>query len=301
MMEKNNKIMKLITIIAVLYLLSTIITALIGEETRTGNVAVISIKGTIMSDDNQGLITSKVASATRIIREIEQANKDKKTKAIVLEINSGGGSPVASDEIARAIKKSNKTTIAWIREAGASGAYWIASATDHIIAHPLSITGSIGVIGSYLDFSGLLNKYNITYQRLVAGKYKDAGTPFKELTPEEKKILEEKINIIYDAFIREIAKNRNMSYEKVKEEANGMFMLGEEAYKKGFIDELGSKEEVKKYLEKKLNMSIKFYYFKKELSLTDLLATISEKHGYAIGEGIGSKITSKEVISKITT
>ena len=86
-----------------------------------------------------------------------EENKD--IKAIVLEINSPGGSAVASDEIASAVKKSNKPTVAVIREAGASGGYWIASSTDHIIANRMSITGSIGVISSYLEFSGLIEKY----------------------------------------------------------------------------------------------------------------------------------------------
>src|SRR3990172_9614359 len=148
-----------------------------------GNVAIIRIYGPILTTDG-GLLSGEVTKSDDILKFIKKANESDEIKAVVFEINSPGGSAVASDEIGRAIKEMNKTTVAWIREVGASGGYWIASSTDHIIANRMSITGSIGVIGSYLEFSGLLNRYNVTYQRMVSGKYKDMGSPFKELSDE---------------------------------------------------------------------------------------------------------------------
>ncbi len=298
--KEKRPMFTLIIILLGLFILSNIFASYIENRsnrgTENGNVAVIEIKGLILGDSASGLLSDTTASSSKIVRQIEDACNDPLTEAIVLEINSGGGSPVASDEIATTVKDCGKPTVAWIREAGASGAYWIATAADHVIAHPLSITGSIGVRGSYLDFSGLLRRYNITYQRLVAGKYKDAGSPYKQLTPEEERILQGKINLIHDAFIKEIANNRNKTKEYVTDHADGMFLLGEEAYDLGLVDELGGKKEVKEYLQKELNTTIDFFYIKEEFTLTDLLSSISEKHGFAIGEGVASKLTSRQGI-----
>src|SRR3972149_2081793 len=159
-------------------------------ETIGGNVAVIPIEGVIMGSDSSGLFEETVTSKDTI-KLIEKAEKNPSIKAVLFEINSPGGSAVASEEIANAIRKINKTKAALIREVGASGGYWIASSTDYVVANRVSITGSIGVIASYLEFPGLLGEYNVTYRRLVAGKYKDIGSPFKEMTDEEQKLFQE--------------------------------------------------------------------------------------------------------------
>ena len=154
-------------------------------ESLSGNVALIPIEGVIVGTDDGEFLFESVTSSLDTVELIEKADRNPNIKAIILEINSPGGSAVASEEIANAIKKTNKTTVAWIREIGTSGAYWVSSASDHIVANRVSITGSIGVIASYLEFPGLLDRYNITYQRLVSGKYKDIGSPYKEMTTEE--------------------------------------------------------------------------------------------------------------------
>src|SRR3989338_349336 len=153
-----------------------------GSRLSRGNIALISIKGAVMPSDGFSFLAGDGVSSERIKREPEKAEKDPSVKAILLEIDSPGGAAVASQEVANAVKASKKFKVAWIRETGASGAYWVASAADKIVASPLSITGSIGVLASYLDFSGLLNRYNVTYERIVGGKYKDIGAPYKDLT-----------------------------------------------------------------------------------------------------------------------
>ena len=128
------------------------------QYTGQGNVAVIAVKGMITVDQLPGFAMDYTAASTEIVSLIEEASENPRIEAIILDINSQGGSPVGSDEIAQAVKKTNKTTVSVIRELGASGAYWIASASDHVIANRMSITGSIGVVGSYLEFSGLDRK-----------------------------------------------------------------------------------------------------------------------------------------------
>ena len=152
------------------------------------NTVVVKIEGPILSKPSLYSFTTATYSE-EIIKLIEDISKKENIKAIIFEINSPGGSAVASSEIAEAIKKLNKTKVAVIREMGTSGAYWIASANEYIIAHPLSITGSIGVSGSYLEISGLLERFNITYQNLTTGKYKDTMSPFRKLEEEEKEMI----------------------------------------------------------------------------------------------------------------
>src|SRR3989338_9701266 len=188
----------------------------VGVESLGGNVALIPIEGEITGSRDSGLLFgSAVAASPDIIEMIEKADKNPSIKAIIFEINSPGGSAVASQEIADAVAKTNKTKVAWIREVGASGAYWIASSSDYVVANRASITGSIGVIASYLEFGGFLERYNITYRRLVAGKYKDIGSPLKEMTQEEQAYLQASLDEMKDYFVSEVAKNRNMSKKEV--------------------------------------------------------------------------------------
>src|SRR3989339_1922177 len=179
-----------------------------GVDTTSlgGNVALIPIEGEITGSRDTGLsFGGAVAASPDIIEMIEKADKNPGIKAIILEINSPGGSAVASQEIANAVRKTNKTTVAWVREIGTSGAYWIASSADHVVANRVSITGSIGVIASYLEFPGLLERYNVTYQRMVSGKYKDLGSPYREMTQEEKAIFQQSLDDIRDYFVGEVA------------------------------------------------------------------------------------------------
>lgn len=296
--EMKSKIMTTITILIVLMLISIILSAIaslfMGDsgDSGHGNVAVIGIKGTIASE-SAGFFDKGSANSDDIIRLIKKADNNPEIKAIILEINSPGGSAVASDEIGNAIKKTNKTTVAVIRDVGASGGYWVASASDYIISNRMSLTGSIGVTASYLEFSGLLERYNITYERLVAGKYKDIGSPLKEITPEERNLLQQDLDEIHEEFIKEIAVNRNMSEEKVREIATGMFYTGRRAKDLGLVDELGGLDEAKAYIEKNLNITAEVVEYEKPMRLSDIFSQIMSKGSFSVGEGIGSAFVSE--------
>ncbi len=292
-MKKTKNFKGIILILAVLWLLSFLISMLFsGNEAATGNVAIIPVKGLITGDESSGFMDG-ITSSSAVVDDIKKAAENKAVKAIVLEINSPGGSPVASDEIARAIQKANKPTASYIREVGASGAYWVATATDRIFANQLSVTGSIGVIASYLEFGGLLANYNITYQRLVAGKYKDAGVPFRKLSQLEEQMIQKRIDAIYDVFIKTVAKNRKMDEARVKEIATGEVFLGDEALELGLIDELGGQDEAKAYLEARLNITVKFFEYEKKHGLIEVLSKLFSRNSFYIGQGIGDALTSR--------
>lgn len=264
-----------------------------------GNVAHIAITGPIVASSAGGVFSDEVADSTEIIDLITAAEENEEVQAILLEINSPGGTAVASHEIARAVKESNKTTVAWIREAGASGAYWIASASDHIVADPLSITGSIGVIGSYVEFGGTLNRYNATYRRLVAGDYKDMGSPFKEMTDDEQAVMQESLDMMRDYFVADVALNRGLDKADISKLADGRFYIGAKAKELGLVDELGSRKEAVAYIEKKLNITADVAEYTHEETFFDMLFGMFGEQSFHVGEGIGSAMMNAKVTRSV--
>jgi protease-4 len=278
-------------VILILIALFLAVMVLSFAKGKFGNVAVIEIGGVIATEGSDSIFSGQITSSEEIVNEIKKANKDEDIKAILFKINSPGGSAVASAEIAEAIKKVNKTTVALVREIGTSGAYWAASACDKIVAHPLSMTGSIGVIGSYLEFSGLLERYNVTYERLISGKYKDMGTSLKELTPEERQIMQSTMDQIREYFVNEVAKNRGMSVSKVNEIATGRFYLGSEAKELGLIDVLGGEDEALQLIKQEANITeLKLVKYEKPKGLFSMFAGVLSNKNIGVEQGI--KITT---------
>lgn len=287
-----------IIVVLLLSLAAMLVASLFSAFPNTiasGNVALIKIYGPITTTDS-GSFTRSATASTDIVDLIEKADKNPSIKAIVLEINSPGGSPVASDEIGQAVKSTAKPTVAWIREIGASGGYWIASATDHIIANRMSITGSIGVIGSYLEVADLMNRYNVTYRRLVSGKYKDIGTPYKELDTEEEQLFQNVLDELRGYFVAEVAEGRHLDKEKVEELATGMFYLGSTAKEMGLVDELGGKSELKAYLEKQINATPTFAEYKTQKSILDILSQFLSEKSFSVGQGIGDRLLQEQQV-----
>ena len=258
------------------------------EPLKAGNVAVIPLSGIITSVGAGGFIPDKEVISSKIVDLIKDAEKNNAIKAIIFEINSPGGSPVATAEIAQAIQNAKKPTVAVIREVGASGGYWVATAAKEIWANPLSITGSIGVTGSHLEYAGLIQDYNVTYRRLVAGKYKDIGTPWREMKDEELQLLQAVLDKLHGAFIDTVARNRNLPRENVEELATGFVFLGEEAKQKGLVDELGTMDDAIASLEKKLNITAELVTYKERKGFFEMLGEVSSKNFYSIGTGIGN-------------
>lgn len=220
----------------------------LGEKNK-GNVAHIKLKGSIVTDDPKEFFDDwNTVRSGKVVKLLKEIAKNKKIKGILLEINSPGGTPVASAEIARAIRECNLPTAAWIQEIGTSGAYWIASASGHIVCHPLSITGSIGVLANSFGFEDLLKQFNINYRRQVAGDLKDIGDPFRSQTDEEKAYIQSVLDQIHAEFVQNVAQNRRLNPQETKQVSSGVFYTGKEAIKYKLADELGGKEEAIKWL-----------------------------------------------------
>lgn len=263
------------------------------DPAAVGNVALIPINGPIVTTSSP--FADNVASSQTIVEYIKQANENEQIKAIVFEINSPGGSAVASDEIAHAISKTNKPTVAHIREVGASGGYWIAAATDYIVTNRMSITGSIGVISSYLEFSGLMQEYGVGYERLVSGDKKDLGTPLRKLTIQERSLLQQKINKIHEYFVEHVSKSRNLSPEKTRALATGEFYLGVEALELGLVDQLGNDEQVKLYLKKKGIDHVEYVPYESPPGFLSIFSQLSTDFSSTLGASLAQELTTPTI------
>jgi protease-4 len=206
-------------------------------------VAVIKISGTISMGNSVGVFGEEVASPESIISKIDKAESDGSVKAILLEINSPGGSVVASEEIANRIKETKKPTVAWMSEIATSGAYYVASPCDHIVADRGTITGSIGVISIFPEYSGLLEKIGVNMTVIKGGEFKDFSTGYRPMTEEEEAMMEDVILEIYDMFTGEVAANRNLSVDYVKEVAEGKVYSGPRAQELGLVDSVGTRKD----------------------------------------------------------
>jgi protease-4 len=221
------------------------------------NVMDIIMNGSLMTyipkhaEGDTNFVYDSVSSEN-VIYSIKGANEDPKIKAIIIEVDSSGGSPVAGEEISNAVKNSDKPVFVTIRDIGASASYWAISSADKIWASKNSDVGSIGVTMSYLNNADSNKKEGYKFEQLSVGKFKDSGSPDVPLTKEEKDLFMRDLNIIYQNFMEAVSLNRNIPIEKVKSFADGSTVLGDKAKELGLIDEIGGMNEAKKYIEEQI-------------------------------------------------
>ncbi len=232
-----------------------------NEENNCNTVGVTVYGGlvTYISPENfdeEGNVLVDQTSSDDIAFLISQADKDESIKAIILEVDSYGGSALAGEEISKALKLAKKPTVALIRDYGVSAGYWAATGADRIFASENSDVGSIGATMSYLDNVKQNQKEGFTYNQLSSGKFKDTGDPNKPLTDEEVNLLMRDVKIMQQNFIKAVAINRNLDVSKVEGLSDGSSMLGKMALENGLIDQVGGMEEVKNYLKEKIGEEI---------------------------------------------
>ncbi len=189
-------------------------------------------------------IVGVISSADEVIKDLRQFLNDDSIKAIIVRIDSPGGAVGASQEIYQALKQARqkKPVIASMESVAASGGLYVTLGASRILAMPGTLTGSIGVMMQVPNIKGLLDKVGVKAQVLKSGPYKDAGSIFRPLKEEEKKVLMGTINDIYQQFIEAISESRHIPLAKVKTFADGRVFTGRQAKKYGLIDELGNFE-----------------------------------------------------------
>jgi protease-4 len=207
-------------------------------------ILLVNISGVISSKESSSLFREGTSTVSRVREELKKAGADKRIKGLVLRINSPGGTVTASDIIYREIKefKEDKQVpiVACMMDVTASGAYFVALVSDVIIAHPTSLTGSIGVIALKFNVKGLLEKLNIEEQTIKSGDKKDLWSPFRPCTEEEIRIIQGIIDGFHEKFIQVIAEGRpELNTEKIRSLADGRIYTAEQAVDLKLIDKVG--------------------------------------------------------------
>ncbi len=210
----------------------------------SAKIALIQITGMIADADRPGLLTKGENPVSRLVESLRKAAKDSKIKAIVLRINSPGGTVTASDVVYREIQHFKRTTkkpvVVLMSDLAASGGYYIACAGDEIIAHPTTITGSIGVIIQTFNFSEGMRRIGIKADAITSGPNKAAGSPFEPMPPEHRALLQGLVDEFYDNFVAIVTESRpNLSPADLEWITDGRVVTGRRAAEVGLIDSTG--------------------------------------------------------------
>jgi len=253
------------------------------------NIAVINVSGPIVSGGSSSFLGEVQANANEIMRQINRAKEDDTVKAILLKVNTPGGSSAASDAIYRELKKfkkSGKPIVVSMGDVAASGGYYVSAIADTIYANPATITGSIGVIMQFQNLEELYNKIGVRPVTFKSGPYKDMGSPSRDLTEEEKEILQNMIDRIYEEFVDVVVEGRGMSKEKVKEIANGRIYTGKKAKELGLVDKLGTFYDARDKTAKLAGIEGEpnLIYYNQSSPLKRLLSSVTQLITYTIFE-----------------
>ena len=222
------------------------------ERTSDNKIAMVYAQGEIVNGQGRG----QQVGGQSFARQLRQVRQDEDVKAVVLRINSPGGSATASEEILREVRLTSqkKPVIVSMGDYAASGGYWIATGANHIFAEPNTITGSIGVFGLQFNVQKLASDYGITWDVVKTGRYADSATISRPKTPQELAIAQKSVNQIYNQFLNKVAQSRKLPVQKVAQIAQGRVWSGQDAKKLGLVDEIGGIDDAIEYAAKQANL-----------------------------------------------
>jgi len=269
---KRRRVLIGLGVIAALLIFFFILLFLIGRYSG-GKTSRFAFGDKIAIVEVKGMITQ----SSGVIEELQQYLADDGVKAIILRVDSPGGGVGPSQEIYREIMRiksnSKRKVVTSMGSVAASGGYYIASASDLIVANPGTITGSIGVIMQFSNFEELLKKIGVKGVVLKSGEHKDIGSPFREMTPEEKRIMQEVLDNVHQQFIQAVADGRKLDRSKVAQIADGRILTGEQAKSLGLVDQLGNLQDTIDITAKLAGIVGKpnILYPKRRISIWDLL------------------------------
>ena len=254
-------------------------------------IAWIKVRGVISEEDDSNNPFSRPSGASYISKRIREAAKSDRVKAIVLDINSPGGTVASVQDIYSEIvkaKEQGKKVVALFRDVAASGAFYIAMAADQIVAEPGTITGSVGVIMQAGNVSKLFDKIGIEVSPITSGKYKDIGSAYREMTPAERAILQDMVNDTYSQFFKVVQKGRpGVKPVDLDEYTDGRVFTGQRAFELGFIDKLGGEETARLLAGELVGISDPKIISQKSESLRDFFS--------ALGSSADSKALTKQL------
>ena len=211
--------------------------------TEKGKVLVISIRGTISDAPQRRIFSTRPSMVQEVVSQLHKAEEDSEVRAVILKVNSPGGSVTASDilynEIVTFKQKTNAKVVVAMMSVAASGGYYISLPADYILAHPTSVTGSVGVLFLRPDVAGLMNKIGVGVEVSKTGRNKDMGSPFRNATAEEKQIIKDLIDQLGERFLNRIAEHRQIDANNLKAISTARIFLADDALKLGMVDSIG--------------------------------------------------------------
>lgn len=234
---------KLFVLVVLLVLIVIFVGAFFaGNVIQSKHIAVIKIQGPLYSTSTESLTGGNVG-ADEIMRQLIAAREDDSVAAVLLRIDSPGGSVTAAEEISveiERLKQKGKVVVTSMGDVAASAGYWLATCTNYVYANPSTLTGSIGVYVPYTNLEELYNKIGIKQDRVKSGQYKDMMASDRPMTPQERQILQAMVNDMYSAFVQQVSKGRNLPEDTVRKLADGRVYTGKQAKELGLVDELGN-------------------------------------------------------------
>ena len=260
-------------------------------ETDEYNTAKVSVSGPIARDRGRPSPLSGGGGvvADEVVEQVEAADDDEAVAALLVELNTPGGEVVPSDDIRRAVADFDGPTVAYATDLCASGGYWIASGCDELWARDGSLVGSIGVVGSRPNASGLADRLGISYEQFTAGEYKDAGVPLREIEDDEREYLQSLIDGYYEQFVETVSEGRSMDPETIRETEARVY-LGPDALDIGLVDALGVEDDVEARIEDAIGETVAVREFTPERGLVDRLGIGAERVAFAAGSGAASVV-----------
>jgi len=235
-----------------LFTLMEILSGSSSQSTSTRpRIAVLKLEGAIVSDKSPMSMFSEASiSSDRIVPLIEKLGKDDNVKAIILRVDSPGGSALASDLIWRALEATNKPVIASMGDTAASGGYYISMGADAIFAEPGTLTGSIGVLGGKIALDGLMKKFGVTTSVIHRGKNSGVMSSNVSFSDSEREAMQKMLNTVYDLFTKKAAEGRHMDHAALEALARGRVYTGRQAKEIGLVDQLGTLADAVAYTRK---------------------------------------------------
>ncbi|PKN30988.1 MAG: signal peptide peptidase SppA [Deltaproteobacteria bacterium HGW-Deltaproteobacteria-21] len=213
------------------------------EGKGDGKVLLIPLRGAVSTKPEEGIFRTKPSMVQEVVSHLRKAQKDPSIKAVLLEIESPGGSVTASDvlyhELEKYKEKSGAKMVTLMMSTAASGGYYVALASDRIIAHPMTLTGSVGTIFVRPNATRLMEKVGLEAEITKSGKYKDMASPFRDTQPEEKEIIRAMIEDLNSRFLELAAKKRGLKDEQYRNVATARIFTAAQAVEAGLVDSIG--------------------------------------------------------------
>ncbi len=246
------------------------------EGTGEKKIAVIPIEGIIRSGPS-ALVPDEAGLVESFKKRLGKAREDANVEAVLLSIDSPGGGITASDviynELIKYKEEKKKKVVACMEDVAASGAYYIAVSADKVVAHPTTVTGSIGVILPLINVSELIKRYGIEDKSITSGPFKDIGSPLKPMSPEEEAVLRGIVEEMYNRFITVVSKGRNIPLEEVRRLADGRIYTAQQAQSHGLVDQTGYLSDAIKLTKELAGLKeAKVIKYKKKWGIKDLLS-----------------------------